>query len=590
MDNRLNILLVEHNPIDIGLVQDLLLRSTTIQTNIIEADTLLDACDALQDEKIDLILLDLHLPDSQGLETFNIINNHANDIPIIILNDLKHEQQALSAIRQGAQDYLIKRNFDEKKLALSILFAIERKHIDNVLRGYVSIIENTDVAILTTTFEGIITSWNNKAEKLFGYKSDEILGQPITLLFPKNAKEDILQILQLIKNGRTVAEHETQFLCQNNATIEGLLIASPIKTKSGQIISVSIICHDITERKLSEQQLAVQLRIATALAESSHLAHAAHSILKAICEIFNWQIGEIWALDSATHSLKCVSNWTLKDVPIEVLKDKNHLTCQIDEGTPGLIFQLKTPFWVPDVSKDKAIVDKKRLQKFGIQSFFGFPILFRNEILGVVLFFSHSIRKPNDFFLEMFETIGRQIGMFIKRKRLEGDLLYLAQHDTLTGLANRSLIKESFIEASSKAAETKDHVALLYLDLDHFKPVNDTYGHLYGDHLLRNVAQRFNETVRESDSIARIGGDEFVIVLPSIKSNENIILIAKKIIKAFSHPFPTLGHDLSISISIGISIFPQDSNEFDDLLEKADQAMYRVKKRGGNDFEFWNLF
>lgn len=349
------------------------------------------------------------------------------------------------SIRQGAQDYLIKRNFDEEKLVHSILFAIERKNIDKVMLSYVSAIENADVAILTNTFDGIITSWNTKAEELFGHKADEIVGQTIAILFPAEAKNDIFNVLQLIKNGRTVAEHETQFIRKNKTTIDGLLIVSPIKNKLGQIISVSIICQDITERKLAEQQLTVQLSIATALAESTHLSHAAHNILKAICENFNWQIGEIWALDPSNNTLKCVSNWSLKDVPIEFLKDKSQLSCHIDEGTPGYIFQLKSPAWVPDVTKDKAITNKKSLQKFGIQSFLGFPIVFRDEILGVILFFSYSIKKHNDFFLEMFETIGRQIGMFIKRKRIEGDLLYLAQHDFLTGLANRAVIKDIFI-------------------------------------------------------------------------------------------------------------------------------------------------
>ncbi|MEB3230592.1 MAG: GGDEF domain-containing protein [Leptolyngbyaceae bacterium] len=170
--------------------------------------------------------------------------------------------------------------------------------------------------------------------------------------------------------------------------------------------------------------------------------------------------------------------------------------------------------------------------------------------------------------------------------RQAGDnLRHMAYHDPLTGLPNRKLFQERFIQ-SIEWAETNQHVvALLFLDLDGFKLINDTQGHVVGDLLLKSVAQRLKGCLRGSDTVARLGGDEFVVILPGIPESQ-VDRVAKKILKTLAQPFVIQSHSVTITTSIGISLYPFDGKQFDKLIVEADQAMYRAKEAGKNQYMF----
>lgn len=164
---------------------------------------------------------------------------------------------------------------------------------------------------------------------------------------------------------------------------------------------------------------------------------------------------------------------------------------------------------------------------------------------------------------------------------------YLAYHDLLTGLPNRAHFMELQKQAMLHAAHAKDMLAVLFLDLDKFKPVNDTLGHDIGDLLLQAVAERLQSAVRKSDIVARFGGDEFAILLTSLLDMEVAITIAGKLVATFTQPFIIAEHKLHIGVSIGISMYPADGQTEQELIRKADQAMYIAKQQGGNSFRFY---
>ncbi|MBA4422751.1 MAG: hypothetical protein C0390_06555 [Syntrophus sp. (in: bacteria)] len=172
------------------------------------------------------------------------------------------------------------------------------------------------------------------------------------------------------------------------------------------------------------------------------------------------------------------------------------------------------------------------------------------------------------------------------RKKAEEQLLNLAHFDKLTGLVNRNLFQDRLTQALTMAKRQKKKFALLYIDLDRFKPINDAFGHEAGDTALQEVAGRLMATVRESDTVARIGGDEFVVILQSIQDKQEAAPLARKILSAIQHPFMVKGVERSVGASIGISCFPDDGEDMDALLKNADAAMYRVKNQAGGSFEF----
>ncbi|MGH8806774.1 MAG: diguanylate cyclase domain-containing protein [Noviherbaspirillum sp.] len=164
---------------------------------------------------------------------------------------------------------------------------------------------------------------------------------------------------------------------------------------------------------------------------------------------------------------------------------------------------------------------------------------------------------------------------------------YLAYHDVLTGLPNRVFFLDLQRQAMHHVCGTPRSVALLFLDLDGFKLVNDCFGHAIGDQLLQAVAERLSAAVRKSDTVARFGGDEFAILVPALLDLDIALTLASKLVATMAHPFMIDWHRIHIGASIGISLYPADGEDQDELICKADQAMYQAKKRGGGDFQFY---
>ncbi|HSS30243.1 MAG TPA: GGDEF domain-containing response regulator [Nitrospiraceae bacterium] len=182
------------------------------------------------------------------------------------------------------------------------------------------------------------------------------------------------------------------------------------------------------------------------------------------------------------------------------------------------------------------------------------------------------------------ELLARAVRYAIERKRTEERLTYLAQYDHLTGLVNRTLFRDRLVQAMARSKRMHQPIGLMLLDLDRFKAVNDTYGHDIGDELLKAVSERLKTCVREVDTVARMGGDEFTIILEGVSSDENILVVAKRITESIATIFELQGHHISVGVSIGITIYPHDDHPVDELLKHADTAMYRAKKQGGSAF------
>ena len=173
------------------------------------------------------------------------------------------------------------------------------------------------------------------------------------------------------------------------------------------------------------------------------------------------------------------------------------------------------------------------------------------------------------------------------RKRAEKKIAHLAHYDYLTDLPNRALFLDVLGHSIALAKRNKHKVAVLFLDLDGFKKINDAYGHDAGDLLLKEVAGRLRETVRGSDAVARVGGDEFIIVLDNIDAKDNATLVAHKINVALLAPFEANGQPCHVGGSIGVSMFPQDSKDPEQLIKQADEAMYLAKQSGKNSYMFY---
>lgn len=184
--------------------------------------------------------------------------------------------------------------------------------------------------------------------------------------------------------------------------------------------------------------------------------------------------------------------------------------------------------------------------------------------------------------LEKILVVGEDI---TERKKHEEEIYHMAYHDQLTGLPNRQLFSDRLQQALVRAKRNQSQIAVMYLDCDHFKPINDELGHDAGDEFLKSLAGKLNDCIRESDTVARIGGDEFNILLPDIQDDKEVITVAERIIASVNLPWEWNGKPYKISMSIGISLFPKDGDEVKVLIKKADEALYLAKESGRGMFK-----
>ena len=186
---------------------------------------------------------------------------------------------------------------------------------------------------------------------------------------------------------------------------------------------------------------------------------------------------------------------------------------------------------------------------------------------------------------ELNESLKREL---TQRRQAEEELARHAHHDSLTNLPNRRLFQSHLSQALELAHRHQRRLAVLFVDLDHFKTINDTWGHTVGDRLLQSVAKWLKSCLRASDVVARLGGDEFTILLPEISQSEDATTVAEKLLRALKEPFRIEGRELFTSASIGISLYPDDGDTPEMLLKNADRAMYCVKQEGRNNHRLFS--
>jgi diguanylate cyclase (GGDEF)-like protein len=194
-----------------------------------------------------------------------------------------------------------------------------------------------------------------------------------------------------------------------------------------------------------------------------------------------------------------------------------------------------------------------------------------------------QIENSKKYLQSLNDTLVSEIAA---RKQVEEKIQHMASHDDLTGLANRVLFRDRLEMAQNMAMRKNEKLAILFIDLDGFKAVNDNFGHKVGDLLLQAVARQLIETVRHSDTVARMGGDEFIVLLNGVHRNEDAEAVAKKILASFEQPMLLAGQFARVGASIGISVYPDHGNDAEKLIAYADGAMYHIKKSGKNAYAF----
>ena len=420
----------------------------------------------------------------------------------------------------------------------------ERKHdemrIEALLTEQGAILDNVMFGVLFVR-ERRIVSANRRAEALFGYGEAELAGRSTELLFPGRAEYERLWLEQYPKiAGGLDAGEEIQFRRRDGSSF--WLLVSGCALDSARPNEGSIwVFADITERKLAEEKLRLSATV---------LEHIADAVT--VLDVH----GRIRAINPAFTQ---ITGYT----EMEALGQQSSLTRpgRDDEPFYRQMWQdlLETGFW-----RGERWEKRKNGEAY-------------LEWLTV-----SSVRDDDDqvtHYVCVFSDI-------TEVKESQDKLDHLAHHDPLTALPNRLLFHDRLQHAMVRCARAGQQLAVLFIDLDRFKNVNDTLGHHVGDLLLKQVAGQLTACLREGDTLARLGGDEFIVLLEDV-GGPGAAHVAEKLMALFEQPLTVSGYELFVTGSVGISLFPQDATDLNMLIRNADVAMYQAKARGRNGYQFY---
>jgi diguanylate cyclase (GGDEF)-like protein/PAS domain S-box-containing protein len=420
-----------------------------------------------------------------------------------------------------------------------------RRQTEHMWRHYASIIGASEDAIVSKTMDGIIASWNPAAERMFGYSESEAIGKPIAMLFPPDRLGEEADLMKRLARGERIARYDTERMRKDGSLVEVAVTLSPIVDEFGHTVGASKIARDITERKRREKDLQERTAVLRAFSDGAPTAVA--------------------MFDREMRYLVASRQWLVE----RGLADRNIVGLSHYDLFPNF----------PERQKEvhrrclAGAIERSEEDSFpredGTERWFRWevrPWNYPDGELGGILIWTQDV------------TASKAINDEVRR---------MAVTDPLTNLPNRRLLMDRLGVAVLSSERTGKEGAVLLVDLDHFKQVNDTLGHDAGDSLLQQAAGRLSSSVRASDTVARLGGDEFVVVLEDLHEDSETAMaqalqVGKKIVAKFNEPFVLASRAHCCTVSIGTALFGKQKQSEDEVLKRADLALYIAKSEGRN--------
>jgi diguanylate cyclase (GGDEF)-like protein/PAS domain S-box-containing protein len=423
----------------------------------------------------------------------------------------------------------------------------------------------------------IFVSVNKQLANDLGTTPDEVAGKTDYDFFPKDLADKYREDDRRVMQSREAVFLEEKNVVQGQERIVEVTKA-PVIDDSGQILGVLGVFTDITERKRAQAAMEEQARITALRAEvSSALAQSGslHSVLQhcasALVRHLEVPLARIWTLNEADRMLELRAS-----AGIYTHINGTHSRIALGELKIGRVGK-EARAYVTNALQEDPHTDKEWPGKEQMVGFAAYPLQVEERVVGVIAI---SSRRPlQSAAVAGLENVIDAIAQCIQRKQAEELLEYQALHDSLTGLPNRTVLRDRLNQAIKLASRNQQSVALLLMDLDRFKEINDTFGHHAGDVLLQQLKPRLELALRECDTVARLGGDEFAIVLPDTGS-DGAVWIARKVLATIEEPIMLEDCTVNVGASIGIALYPEHGKEVSSLLRRADIAMYHAKQSG----------
>lgn len=546
-DIPLNAIIVEDSEDDALLLLDYL-AAAGFKTNWKRVDNEDDLRAALAESGWDIVFSDYTMPRFRGDLALDVVRGFDPDLPFIFVSGTIGEDAAVAAMRAGAQDYVMKH--DLSRLPPAVRRELEdarerraRRRAESELRKLSLAVEQTADSVFITDPDGRIEYVNPAFEQLSGFSASEAVGStPAMVKYDHNSPEYFRRMWAILLSGEVFRDTLVNRRKDGSLFYEEKTI-TPLTGDDGHITHFVSTGRDVTDRVRAEE---ARTRLITILESTTDFVATADAE------------GRLLYLNRAGRHMLGLGD--AHDIEGMRLVD-----CHTTWGAQHLMRDA-----LSGAARDGAWEGENSLRGGS-----GEDISVSQVILA---------HRDEDGQIIFYSTIARDI---TERKRYEAELRHQATTDNLTGLPNRTLLLDRLNTEILRAQRSKRLLALVFLDLDNFKRVNDSLGHPAGDNLLREVGRRLSACLRPNDTVARYGGDEFVILVSDLDDADHVVGIMHKLVAAFETALRVAERDLFISFSAGIAIGPHDGHDAQTLLKNADSAMFRAKAVGRNQFQFY---
>jgi len=442
----------------------------------------------------------------------------------------------------------------------------------------------SDMAVLISDSSSKILYANAGFSRMFGWQPEEVIGRaPIALLAPQLTPEFTEDYRAALRAGRAVRREEI-VVGKNGQRYWATVVSNPVHDAQGAWQYAVTMLTDITSAKMHE---ALQHRALEAMAREQPLA----DVLDLVCQEVERIAPEVAASILEVDDQGLLHPLAGPSLPAEYSRALDGVAIGPVVGSCGTAAWRNEPVLVNDIASDPLWADYKQLiLPLGYAACWSTPI--RNSqglVIGTFAFYYRQPQggQPAAFHQQLVDACTHLCSLALEREHARLRIRQLAFYDGLTGLPNRSLLQAKADQAIASATRNEEQLAVLFIDLDRFKQVNDSLGHPAGDELLRSIADRLQRELRGSDIVGRLSGDEFVIVLPQCDADHATDTV-ERLQLLLSQPCQIAGVSLASSASVGIAMFPADGRDMETLLHRADMAMYQAKSSGRGRFSFFS--
>jgi diguanylate cyclase (GGDEF)-like protein/PAS domain S-box-containing protein len=449
---------------------------------------------------------------------------------------------------------------------------------DELQRGeqrFRSIFEYFRDAAIAVDRNGVLLRVNPAMERLTGYREEELLRTPIARLMPPGGLEEARDVLRTAFKGES-SEFDAELLRKDGTLCEVHVQALPM-IEAGAVTGAFGFIKDISEQRALEARLA----------QRDGRMRSLYMVASSPEADANAQINEALSVGCLALGLQCgfVTHLTKGAILVRNRFGEGDdcplgLTMPASQPIGRRILGEQNGVAVPDLTIEPWSTDLGRAN-LSWKSFIAAGIMVENAYYGTLLFTGNEVRsKPfEQADLDFIDLMSTVVGSALLRERRHVEMRDLAFRDPLTGLANRALFEEHVQRAIAVAQRSNGDVVLHYIDLDRFKPINDTYGHAAGDEVLCEIARRLVEAVRDQDIVARVGGDEFVVLQSGVGLDAAMRAMARRLARSIREPILlSSGPAVSVGASLGMAVYPVDAHDGPSLLRFADADMYRAKE------------